>query len=98
MATAPTLREVLEEDWPVILALANRSVAAVPGVGPALLERAGEALAALGAREVFFVEYAGDAAFTGFLERHGVRRNRTFRLDSGAEAVVLGKRLDAGRA
>jgi N-acetylglutamate synthase-like GNAT family acetyltransferase len=152
-----TLREVRDDDWPAILALANRSVAEVAGAGPqdewlrnrrrpkpvrrelvaegaagvvgyvavesefdrvpdgfrvfvvtspdalrvrgaALLERALGELAALRAREAWFVEYASDLRFLSFLEGHGFERVRSFRLESGSECLVLRKRLAPARA
>jgi hypothetical protein len=56
-------------------------------------DRVTEELAALDAREAWFIEYAADEKFLSFIRAGGFRKVRSFRLESGTELVVLTKRL-----
>jgi hypothetical protein len=62
-------------------------------VGARLYDRVTEELAALDAREAWFIEYAADEKFLSFIRARGFRKVRSFRLESGTELVVLTKRL-----
>jgi GNAT superfamily N-acetyltransferase len=67
-------------------------------LGPTLYRRLEEWLAELGAVNAWFVEYADDEPLFAFVGELGFREARRFRLGSGVECVVVGKRLDGGAA
>jgi N-acetylglutamate synthase-like GNAT family acetyltransferase len=63
-------------------------------LGPLLLARLESLLAELDATEAWLVEYAADRGFLAFLDERGFRPVRRFRLEDGAECVVVSKRLE----
>jgi GNAT superfamily N-acetyltransferase len=62
-------------------------------LGELLYARAVELLRALGARRVWFTEYAGDEPLLAFIRARGFTESRRFVLPEGPEAVTLVKDL-----
>lgn len=62
-----------------------------------LFAKAFSVLAALGATQAWFIEFATDEPFLDLIRRHGFAETRRFALPSGTECVVLSKALTGGR-
>lgn len=68
-------------------------VSRLSAVGELLYARGVELLRELGARRVWFTEYASDEPLLSFTRAHGFRELRRFVLPGGPEAVTLVKDL-----